>query len=51
MIKWQLAKEPANPKSVAQLDGFMRPLVRFSISSAVGMERVAKAESLQKIIR
>jgi hypothetical protein len=45
-------KARANPKALAQLDGYKRPLV----SSLLGnlqrfrMERVAKLESLQEII-
>jgi hypothetical protein len=41
-----------NPKALAQLDGYKRPLVG-SLSAnlqRVGMERVAKVESLQEII-
>ena len=46
------AKARANPKALAQLDGYKRPLVS-SLSGNLqrfGMERVAKVESLQKII-
>jgi hypothetical protein len=42
----------ANPKALAQLDGYKRPLVG-SLSANIqrfGMERVAKVESLQEII-
>ena len=45
-------KARANPKALAQLDGYKRPLVS-SLSGNLqrfGMERVAKVESLQKII-
>jgi hypothetical protein len=45
-------KARANPKALAQLDGYKRPLVG-SLSANLqrfGMERVAKAESLQEII-
>jgi hypothetical protein len=45
-------KARANPKALAQLDGYKRPLVS-SLSGNLqrfGMERVAKMESLQKII-
>ena len=45
-------KARANPKALAQLDGYKRPLVG-SLSSNLqrfGMERVAKVESLQEII-
>ena len=46
------AKARANPKALAQLDGYTRPLVT-SLSGNLqrfGMERVAKVESLQEII-
>src|SRR5258705_8802911 len=45
-------KARANPKALAQLDGYKRPLVS-SLSGNLqrfGMERVAKVESLQEII-
>jgi hypothetical protein len=45
-------KARANPKALAQLDGYKRPLVS-SLSGNLqrfGMERAAKVESLQKII-
>src|ERR1700745_2327894 len=45
-------KARANPKSLAQLDGYKRPLVS-SLSGNLqrfGMERVGKVESLQEII-
>jgi hypothetical protein len=45
-------KAKANPKALAQLDGYKRPLVS-SLSGNLerfGMERVAKVESLQEII-
>src|ERR1700754_239175 len=45
-------KARQNPKALAQLDGYRRPLVG-SLSANLqrfGMERVAKVESLQKII-
>src|ERR1044071_8677170 len=45
-------KARANPKALAQLDGYKRPLVG-SLSANLqrfGMERVAKMESLQEII-
>jgi len=45
-------KARANPKALAQLDGYKRPLVS-SLSANLqrfGMERVAKLESLQEII-
>lgn len=45
-------KARANPKALAQLDGYKRPLVG-SLSANLqrfGMERVAKLESLQEII-
>jgi hypothetical protein len=45
-------KARANPKALAQLDGYKRPLVG-SLSANIqrfGMERVAKVESLQEII-
>jgi hypothetical protein len=45
-------KARANPKALAQLDGYKRPLVG-SLSANLqrfGMERVAKVESLQEII-
>ena len=45
-------KARQNPKALAQLDGYKRPLVG-SLSANLqrfGMERVAKVESLQKII-
>jgi hypothetical protein len=45
-------KARANPKALAQLDGYRRPLVG-SLSRNLqrfGMERVAKVESLQEII-
>jgi hypothetical protein len=44
-------KARANPKALAQLDGYKRPLVS-SLSGNLqrfGMERVAKVESLQEI--
>jgi len=46
-------KARANPKALAQLDGYKRPLVS-SLSGNLqrfGMERVAKVESLQEIIQ
>jgi hypothetical protein len=46
------AKARANPKALAQLDGYKRPLVS-SLSGNLqrfGMERVARIESLQEII-
>ena len=46
------AKARANPKALAQLDGYKRPLVS-SLSGNLqrfGMERVVKVESLQEII-
>jgi hypothetical protein len=46
-------KARANPKALAQLDGYKRPLVG-SLSANLqrfGMERVAKVESLQEIIQ
>jgi hypothetical protein len=45
-------KARANPKALAQLDGYKRPLVG-SLSMNLqrfGMERAAKLESLQEII-
>ena len=45
-------KARANPKALAQLDGYKRPLVG-SLSMNLqrfGMERVAKVESLKEII-
>ena len=45
-------KARANPKALAQLDGYKRPLVS-SLSSNLqrfGMEKIGKAESLQEII-
>ena len=45
-------KARANPKALAQLDGYKRPLVS-SLSGNLqrfGMERIAKVESLQEII-
>jgi hypothetical protein len=45
-------KARANPKALAQLDGYKRPLVG-SLSANLerfGMDRVAKVESLQEII-
>jgi hypothetical protein len=45
-------KARQNPKALAQLDGYKRPLVG-SLSANLqrfGMERVAKIESLQEII-
>ncbi len=45
-------KARQNPKALAQLDGYKRPLVG-SLSANLqrfGMEKVAKMESLQKII-
>ena len=45
-------KARANPKALAQLDGYKRPLVS-SLSGNLqrfGMERVARVESLQEII-
>jgi hypothetical protein len=45
-------KARQNPKALAQLDGYKRPLVG-SLSANLqrfGMERVAKVESLQEII-
>jgi len=45
-------KAGSNPKALAQLDGYRRPLVG-SLSANLqrfGMERVAKVESLQEII-
>ena len=45
-------KARANPKALAQLNGYKRPLVS-SLSGNLqrfGMERVAKMESLQEII-
>ena len=45
-------KARANPKALAQLDGYKRPLVS-PLSGNLqrfGMERVAKVESLQEII-
>ena len=45
-------KARPNPKALAQLDGYKRPLVG-SLSANLqrfGMERVAKTESLQEII-
>ena len=45
-------KARANPKALAQLDGYKRPLVS-SLSGNLqrfGMERVQKTESLQEII-
>ena len=45
-------KARANPKALAQLDGYKRPLVGSPSMNLqrFGMERVAKMESLQKII-
>jgi hypothetical protein len=46
-------KARGNPKALAQLDGYKRPLVG-SLSANLqrfGMERVAKVESLQEIIQ
>src|SRR6476469_9762549 len=45
-------KARANPKALAQLDGYKRPLVRSLASNLqrFGMERVTKMESLQEII-
>jgi hypothetical protein len=48
----QKQKARANPKALAQLDGYKRPLVG-SLSANLqrfGMERVAQLESLQEII-
>ena len=45
-------KARANPKALAQLDGYKRPLVS-SLSGNLqrfGMEKIAKVESLQEII-
>ena len=45
-------KARANPKALAQLDGYKRPLVS-SLSGNLqrfGMERLAKVETLQEII-
>jgi len=45
-------KARANPKALAQLDGYKRPLVE-SLSANLlrfGMEKVGKLESLQEII-
>ena len=45
-------KARANPKALAQLDGYKRPLVG-SLSANLqrfGMEKVTKVESLQEII-
>jgi hypothetical protein len=45
-------KARANPKALAQLDGYKRPLVG-SLSANLqrfGMEKVSKVESLQEII-
>ena len=45
-------KARANPKALAQLDGYRRPLLS-SLSGNLqrfGMERVAQMESLQEII-
>jgi hypothetical protein len=45
-------KARANPKALAQLDGYKRPLVS-SLSGNLqrfGMERLVKVESLQEII-
>ena len=45
-------KARSNPKALAQLDGYKRPLVS-SLSGNLqrfGMERVGKVESLQEII-
>lgn len=45
-------KARQNPKALAQLDGYKRPLV-ISLSGNLqrfGMERVARIESLQEII-
>jgi hypothetical protein len=45
-------KARANPKALAQLDGYKRPLVR-SLSGNLqrfGMEKMLKVESLQEII-
>ena len=45
-------KARANPKALAQLDGYKRPLVS-SLSGnlqRLGMERVTKIESLQEIL-
>src|SRR5262245_45727951 len=45
-------KARANPKALAQLDGYKRPLVG-SLSANLqrfGMERIARVESLQEII-
>ena len=45
-------KARANPKALAQLDGYKRPLVS-SLSGNLqrfGMERIARVESLQEII-
>jgi hypothetical protein len=45
-------KARANPKALAQLDGYKRPLVS-SLSGNLqrfGIEKIAKVESLQKII-
>jgi hypothetical protein len=47
-----IRKPGKNPKALAQLDGYKRPLVG-SLSANLqrfGMEKVAKMESLQKII-
>jgi len=45
-------KARANPKALAQLDGYKRPLVSSLAGNLqrFGMERVAKVESLQEII-
>lgn len=46
-------KARANPKALAQLDGYKRPLVGSSLSANLqqfGMDRINKVESLQEII-
>jgi len=45
-------KARANPKTLAQLDGYKRPLVGSpsAIFRRFGMDRVSKVESLQEII-
>jgi hypothetical protein len=51
-IALRTRKARANPKALAQLDGYKRPLVS-SLSGNLqrfGMERVGKVESLQEII-
>jgi len=46
-------KAQANPKALAQLDGYKRPLVSFLSGNLqrFGVEKIAKVESLQELLR